>query len=118
MKPETAASLRRSHQLAAGLGALPLRGEIESLARASHIPLDQPSDLSAFAAPPRALAGLTAREREVLAHVMAGRSNREIGKALFISEKTVSVHVSNLLRKSGTTTRGDAAAWARRMLHE
>jgi DNA-binding NarL/FixJ family response regulator len=58
---------------------------------------------------------LTPREREVLRHVVAGRSNAEIAKVLFISDKTVSVHVSNILRKSGTATRVEAAAWAARI---
>jgi DNA-binding NarL/FixJ family response regulator len=57
---------------------------------------------------------LTARELEVLAHLVAGRSNGEIAGALFISAKTVSVHVSNLMRKTGTASRVEAAAWARR----
>src|SRR4029077_10774959 len=47
------------------------------------------------------LMGLTAREVEVLRLVATGRSNREIGDALFISRKTASVHVSNILSKLG-----------------
>jgi DNA-binding NarL/FixJ family response regulator len=62
------------------------------------------------------LAGLTEREREVLAFLVAGRSNGEIAKELFISDKTVSVHVSHILRKTGTATRVAAAAWAERRL--
>jgi DNA-binding NarL/FixJ family response regulator len=62
------------------------------------------------------LAGLTDREREVLAFLVAGRSNGEIAKELFISDKTVSVHVSNILRKTGTTSRVAAAALAERRL--
>ena len=58
-------------------------------------------------------AGLTTREREVLALVAEGRSNGQIGSALFISTKTVSVHVSNILAKLGVRTRGEAAALAR-----
>jgi DNA-binding CsgD family transcriptional regulator len=50
----------------------------------------------------------------VLGHLVAGRTYAEIAVALFISEKTVSVHVSNLLRKTGTSSRVEAAAWARR----
>ena len=57
---------------------------------------------------------LSEREREVLAHVDAGRTNAEIARALFISEKTASVHVSNILRKTGTRSRVEAAAWCRR----
>ena len=57
---------------------------------------------------------LTAREREVLELVSLGRSNREIGQQLFISTKTVSVHVSNILAKLGAAGRTEAAALARR----
>ena len=57
---------------------------------------------------------LTAREREILALVAEGRSNGEIGKRLFISTKTVSVHVSNILGKLGAAGRTEAAAIARR----
>jgi FixJ family two-component response regulator len=41
--------------------------------------------------------GLTPREQEVLQHLMQGRTNRQIARALFISEKTASVHVSNII---------------------
>jgi DNA-binding NarL/FixJ family response regulator len=58
--------------------------------------------------------GLTAREAEVLRLVAAGRTNREIASELYISAKTASVHVSNILRKVGATTRGEAAAIAHR----
>ncbi len=56
---------------------------------------------------------LTPRESEVLALVALGRSNGQIGKQLFISTKTVSVHVSNVLAKLGASGRGEAAAIAR-----
>lgn len=46
----------------------------------------------------------------MLALLVAGRTNRQIARALFISEKTASVHVSNLLRKLGVANRYDAAA--------
>ena len=59
--------------------------------------------------------GLTAREAEVLALVASGSSNRQLGAALYISEKTASVHVSNILRKLGVTSRVDAAAIAQRL---
>ena len=61
-----------------------------------------------------AAAVLTPREAEVLALVSAGRSNGEIGQQLFISTKTASVHVSNILAKLGARTRTEAVAVARR----
>ncbi|MFN8192990.1 MAG: AAA family ATPase [Nocardioidaceae bacterium] len=57
---------------------------------------------------------LTPREREILALVAEGRTNGEIGRQLFISTKTVSVHVSNILGKLGASGRTEAAALARR----
>ena len=51
---------------------------------------------------------LTGREAEVLGLVAEGLSNREIGERLFISAKTASVHVSNILRKLGATSRTEA----------
>jgi len=59
-------------------------------------------------------ADLTPREREVLAMVAAGMTNREIGEALFISESTAGVHVSNLMAKLGVSSRTEAASLAYR----
>jgi ATP/maltotriose-dependent transcriptional regulator MalT len=59
-----------------------------------------------------AMFGLTSRELEVLRLVAAGMSNRQIGGALFLSPKTVSVHVSHILTKLGVAGRGEAAACA------
>jgi DNA-binding CsgD family transcriptional regulator len=64
--------------------------------------------------PAAARIALTPREREILALVAEGRSNGEIGQQLFISAKTVSVHVSNILSKLGASGRTEAAALARR----
>jgi DNA-binding CsgD family transcriptional regulator len=58
---------------------------------------------------------LTAREREVVGLVAAGRSNRQIARELFISEKTASVHVSNVLAKWGLRSRLEIAAVAHRL---
>ena len=83
------------------LGAQPLLDELRA---AGSAPVrDDPT-----AAP------LTAREREILALVAEGRSNGEIGRLLFISTKTVSVHVSHILGKLGAAGRTEAAAIARR----
>jgi DNA-binding NarL/FixJ family response regulator len=62
---------------------------------------------AADAASPDAL--LTERERQVLELVARGLSNGQIAEKLFISSKTASVHVSNILRKTGATTRTEAA---------
>jgi DNA-binding CsgD family transcriptional regulator/tetratricopeptide (TPR) repeat protein len=58
--------------------------------------------------------GLSPRERDVLALVAAGHTNREIGEALFISEKTASVHVTHILDKLGVGSRTEAALLAAR----
>jgi DNA-binding CsgD family transcriptional regulator len=111
-RDEAATLLRRAAQLATELRAEPVLREVVELARSARIPLDavQP------AAPgPRdaRLPGLTAREREVLQHVVAGRTYGEIARALFVSEKTVSSHISNLLRKTGASNRVELARLAR-----
>jgi DNA-binding CsgD family transcriptional regulator len=59
--------------------------------------------------------GLTPREREVLALVALGRTNRQIAEELFITENTAGVHVSNILGKLDVTGRGEAAAIAYRL---
>jgi DNA-binding NarL/FixJ family response regulator len=59
--------------------------------------------------------GLTPRERQVLALIAEGATNRQIGAALFMAEKTASVHVSRILSKLGVQTRTQAAAMAHRL---
>ena len=108
---EAAATAARSaHELAGRLGAGPLLAAVEALARRGRLDLGvQPPR------PPGDLPGLTPRELEVLRLVAAGRSNGQIAEALFISRKTASVHVSNILAKLGVHTRTEAAAAAHRM---
>ena len=108
-----AARLSRSADLAAGLGARPLLEQISALARRARV--DLPSLPGERVQPGGAAPlGLTGRELEVLRLVAAGRSNRDIAAELFISPKTASVHVSNILGKLGAGSRGEAAAMAYR----
>ena len=109
-----ASRLGRAAALAQRLGARPLSDDIALVARRARIPLG-PDDEGDIPAPEPDRLGLTAREFEVLRLVAAGRSNREIAAELFISAKTASVHVSNILGKLGVTSRGEAAATAHRL---
>jgi DNA-binding CsgD family transcriptional regulator len=104
--------LRRAAELADQLGARPLGEEAGLLARSARLALGSGRDDTG--AEPRPL-GLTARESEVLRLVAAGRSNPEIAAELYISVKTASVHVSNILAKLGVSSRGEAAAAAHRL---
>jgi len=107
--------LRQAHATALGLGAAPLVAETESLARAARISLADPGGLRESSVQNSVLTALTSREREVLRYLVAGRTNAEIARELFISDKTVSVHVTNVLRKTGTANRVEAAGLARRL---
>jgi DNA-binding NarL/FixJ family response regulator len=93
---------------ATGLGARLLVDRLTALTQRAGFAVPSQST-------PTPLAGLTSRELEVLQLVAAGRSNGEIGTALFISTKTASVHVSNILAKLGVSGRGEAAALAHRL---
>jgi len=90
-----------AREAARALGAKPLIEQLRAIgsAAARHEPGDDT---------------LTPRESEILELVASGRTNGEIGKQLFISTKTVSVHVSNILGKLGASGRTEAAAIARR----
>jgi DNA-binding CsgD family transcriptional regulator len=116
-----AAALTAARELAAKIGARLLLAEVESLARRGRIDLTGPEDVGRAdegGGEPAAATdrfGLTRREREVLALVAEGRTNRQIAEALFISDKTASVHVSNILAKLGVANRGEAAAVAHRL---
>jgi ATP/maltotriose-dependent transcriptional regulator MalT len=109
-RPTAVADTIRSAAVAAA-GHVPLRAAIRALADRARIPLDTPS-MPAEPHSDAAPYGLTDRELLVLRLVAAGRSNGEIAAELFISRKTASVHVSNILRKLGVSNRAQAAALA------
>src|SRR5262249_9763959 len=100
----------RAAPLAEGTPAARGREQIES--RAGRARLSLPAGTTGSQA--AGSFGLTAREIEVLRLVAAGRSNRDIAAELFISTKTASVHVSNILAKLNVTSRTEAAAMAYR----
>ena len=117
-------ALSEAGSIAAALGARPLLEAIGSLADRSRIRLTRPdgapaADEMRSAHKPSPIPsdpfGLTDREREVLALVALGRTNRQIGEALFISGNTAGVHVSNILGKLGASSRAEAAAIAVRL---
>jgi DNA-binding CsgD family transcriptional regulator len=102
-----------ARELAERLAATLPEGELRSsFTRAAGLSLDggAPTRSPADTPPGR----LTPREREVAAHIAAGRANREIAESLFISERTVEAHVTNILRKLAVPSRAGIAAWAGR----
>jgi DNA-binding CsgD family transcriptional regulator len=101
--------LNRAWQIARELGAERLAARISSLAQRGRLELRdaEVGEVAPDSAAAAAL-GLTAREVEVLGHLAGGRSDRQIGESLFISKKTVSVHVSNVLRKLAVANRVEA----------
>jgi len=124
----TVAALRRAIELAESLGARPLLAAADAIVRRSRLDAQvglpasvsvvAPSSSGSPGSPGSLGAGtasaLTPREGEVLELLAQGLSNRQIGKALFISEKTASVHVSNIIGKLGTASRTEAVVVARR----
>ena len=99
------APLRDAAAAARSIGAHGLLREAERLAARARIDVGEAAEDDA--------SGLTPREREVLVHLAAGRTNRQIAEALYISPRTAGVHVSRILAKLGATTRGEAAAAGR-----
>ena len=97
-----------AHGVAVRLGAAPLRKAVEALVRRGRLDVDLPG----AARTPDISAVLTPREAEVLGLLALGRTNRQVGKELFISEKTASVHVSNIIAKLGANGRTEAVAIA------
>ena len=114
-RPKASAALRDAARIAGQLGAIPILRDAEALAVQAHIPLTEPVPANDDGQVPAELARLTRREREVLHHLVAGRTYAEIARELFISEKTVSVHVSNVLHKTRTATRIEVTQLARRL---
>ena len=104
-----------AERLAAELGAAPLPADVEALARRTGPASTSAARTAVRGAPSLARFGLTRREREVLDLLAAGQSNPQIGAELFISPKTASVHVSNILAKLGVSGRGEAAALVHRL---
>jgi len=89
-RPQAEQAIRRAHGMAVTLGAEPLRREVELLAQRGRLRLQE--EIDTMAAPevpssPAASLGLTRREVEVLALVAEGRTNRQIGQALFITPR-------------------------------
>ncbi|WP_436843687.1 helix-turn-helix domain-containing protein [Streptomyces hundungensis] len=114
---ETVATLlRQAHAESERLGARPLSEQLELLARRARLSLTAPDPVgSDDPTEPAEALGLTSREQDVLRLVAAGHSNRQIAEELYISPKTASVHVSNILAKLGVSGRGEAAALAHRL---
>jgi DNA-binding NarL/FixJ family response regulator len=112
--------LRQAAAIADALAARPLGEEISALARRARIGIARRPGAPAgpgaagHARPDLVGLSLTARELEVLRLVAAGSNNREIAAELFISAKTASAHVSNILAKLGVRSRVEAAAIAHR----
>ena len=118
----TAAAAALRAAAAAADGHAPLLAQVRLLAERARIPL-QPPAAAVTQTPPPAQAGapygLTGRELAVLRLLAAGRTNAQIGAELYISPSTAGVHVSNILRKLGVSSRVQAAAMAERagLLH-
>lgn len=108
-RPRVKQLLLGAYATAEELGAVTLRDDVAAIARRANI------DLGRDQAPTQAeQLGLTPREGEVLELLAEGRTNTQIAERLYISTKTASVHVSNILRKLEVTNRGEAAAIAHR----
>jgi DNA-binding CsgD family transcriptional regulator len=119
-RPAAAAAAHAALDQARHVGATWLQGEVEGLVTRARL---RPAEVATAADGPTSGAGdaaddpfgLTPRERQVLALVARGATNREIGAELFMAEKTASVHVSRILAKLDVKTRTQAAALAHRL---
>ena len=113
-RARAARALAASHEVAERLGSRPLLSWIDELARRARLRLPA-LDAVVSEEPAHPGIDLTPREREVLALLAAGRSNAEIADELFISGKTVSVHLSNIKGKLGAPNRVAMATIGLRM---
>jgi DNA-binding CsgD family transcriptional regulator len=104
--PQVEPELRAAYTTATSFGADPLAGALRELAVRAGIRLEAPAPEPVGPDP------LTPRERSVLALVAKGRTNRQVGTELFISEKTVSVHLSRVMAKLGASSRTEAVSLA------
>ena len=86
-------------------------GQRQKFAAAAEAALPRARERTPRQAAKAAFGGLTEREREVVAQVMLGRTNREIADALVLSERTIETHVGNILSKLGFTSRAQIAGW-------
>jgi DNA-binding CsgD family transcriptional regulator len=114
-RDKAAEALAGAAGIAQELHAAPLATLVEQLALQAHIALAVPGHQESTGSPPIVELGgvaLTPREAEVLDHLVAGETYAQVARGMFISEKTVSAHVSNLLRKTGTSSRIELAALA------
>ena len=104
-----AKELLAAHDLADRLRAEPLRDAVRELARRARVEIPGVEPKT----PPRPTVDpLTERERAVLERVALGRTNKQVGEELYISEKTVSVHLSRVMAKLGANRRAEAVAIA------
>jgi DNA-binding CsgD family transcriptional regulator len=115
-REQAARALAACESIAGRLGAEPLLSLAAELTRRARI-TGQPAQPSPSAAAHAAF-DLTAREAEVLALLTNGDSNRQIARTLFISERTVAVHVSRILDKLGVRNRTEAATAGARLGHK
>ena len=108
------AALRAGMAHATSMGAPAMSRHLEQVAAAGRIDLALPDEADALQPAPPAPDpwGLSPREREVLALLTDGRTNVQIGEALYISDKTASVHVTHILDKMGVSSRVEAALMA------
>ena len=114
-RDRAAGAARTALAAATRLGAAPLVEELRLLAQRGRLDLTEPHEEAAPVVDPLRDLGISARESEVLSLLALGRTNRQIGEELFISEKTASVHVSHLLRKLNVASRIEAAAIGQRV---